>query len=461
MSWDLIIIGAGPAGMAAAVAASQQNLRVVVVERKAQPGGQIFCNIGNMHEAGLKAIGPDYARGKELVTRFTGAPIELIAEAQVWHLTSGRVYISCKGRSSVLLGKKILIATGGMERPTPVPGWTLPHVMGAGAVDILLKSSGSLPEGPVIICGCGPLILQAAEHCNRLHIPVSGIVLTSRFGDALKASARTLHALARPVYTAKGGQMGLRMLARNKVYIGARHLRISQSGGGLALSFSSAFGKPQQLDGACVLLHGGVVTEPRITNLARCRHAWNTRQQYWHVETDVWGNTSVDDISAAGDCATVLGADASMARGELAALDIARQLKRLGLDERDRLAKNPLGVLRRCKAAQPFMDALFPHTMSCADTPDETVICRCEGLSAGELRKVIRDGCYSPDSVKAQSRSGMGTCQGRMCSSSVAELIAKEHEIPLEQLPPYHAQFPLTPLSLAELTDMTIPSAGL
>ncbi|MBP3731522.1 MAG: (2Fe-2S)-binding protein, partial [Mailhella sp.] len=198
-----------------------------------------------------------------------------------------------------------------------------------------------------------------------------------------------------------------------------------------------------------------------ITRLARCSHVWNTQQRYWHAASDQWGNTSVDGIRAAGDCAGVRGVAASVASGRMAGLDIAATLGALRMAERDALVRPLRRKLCRCAAMQAFTDRMFAPNPAQLQPADDAIVCRCEELTAAELRARIKDGCMSPDALKAQSRSGMGTCQGRMCSAAVAEMIAQAWGLPLENLEPYHAQPPLMPLSIGELAGMDMPSFGL
>ena len=307
--WDIVIIGAGPAGMSAALQATRHGLSVLVLDRQAEPGGQIFRSAGSASADKRKQIGADYARGEALVREFRQSPATFLGGANVWHLAPGRAYVSHQGTSHVMQARQILIATGAMERPVPLPGWTLPGVLGAGAADVLLKSASMLPEGPVVLCGNGPLILQTVVHLKHFGIPIAGVALT--------------------------------------------------------------------------------------------------------------------------------------------------------LETRDRLAKATLFRLYRCDAMQPFMETFFAPSPSALLPADDAVVCRCEELTAGELRRTIEAGCYSPDGLKSQARPGMGTCQGRMCSAAVAEMIAHAHGLPIETLPPYHAQPPLFPLPLEELASMSIPPEGL
>ena len=457
--WDLVIIGAGPAGMSAAIEATKRELSVLVLDRQAEAGGQIFRNAGSASLEKRKALGKDYARGYELVQNFIKSSASFLGRATVWHLASGKVYFSHQGQSHCVFAKDILIATGGMERPVPVEGWTEAGVMGVGAADILLKSASLLPKGAVVLCGNGPLILQAVVHLKHFHIPIAGVVLTGELSNPLRAMPRVFGAFARPKYMAHGMLMGLGMIAGAPCYLASKDVRIAKHGEEFSVSFTS-MGKARKLNCGTVLLHEGVISESRITRLARLRHTWNADQRYWHVASDVWGNTNIQGIRCAGDVAGVLGADAAMTLGKLAALDVCREQGLLLLQKRDRLAKKMLWDLRRFKAMQPFMDRVFAPNQEILLPKDEAIVCRCEELSAKELRLAVMEGSYSPDGLKAQARPGMGTCQGRMCSAAVAEMIAHTHNIPLEQLNSYHAQLPLSPLLLGELAEMEMQSEG-
>lgn len=458
MEWDLVIIGAGPAGMSAAVQAAGLKLKTLVIDRQQNPGGQIFHSVGQADANKLHELGRDYSRGRELVRQFSSSCVEFLPSSSVWHLSPGRVYVSSDGVSRELETRHILIATGGMERPVPIPGWTLPGVLGAGAADVLLKSASLVDEGPVILCGNGPLILQTAVHLRHFGIPVAGVVMTNSLPQTASAVTRLPGALQRPGYLCHGIGMAAQTLLKTRVYPSARKPGISKTGELFTLEFETLFGKRKTLEGSSVLLHNGVISETRITRLARLEHVWDAEQRYWHVRTDDWGTSSLEGIAVAGDCAGVLGADASMASGTLAALETARKLGRITETERDALGETARGSLRRCRAMQPFLDKVFFPVAETLCPEDDAVVCRCEGLTAAVLKDYLRAGLYSEDALKAQSRCGMGHCQGRMCSSAAAELIAQAHGIPLETITPFHAQMPLNPTSFGEIAAMKTTS---
>mgnify|MGYP000672897374 CR=1 FL=1 len=460
--YDMIVVGAGPAGLSAAIEAAKKGMHVVVYDENAKPGGQLFKQIHKFfgskeHKAKIRG----FHIGEELLAEAAELGVEVVLNAIVIGIFPEKeVTVKVEDHVIHVKGDTILIATGASENMVTFPGWTLPGVLGAGAADVLLKSASMLPEGPVVLCGNGPLILQTVVHLKHFGIPIAGVALTGSPASLFKAALRMPGALLRPQYLLHGMGMGLRTFFGAPCPPAANDISIRRDGETLTVDFTS-FGKRKSLQGTAVLLHEGVVPETRITRLARCRHAWNPRQRYWHAETDVWGKTNVCGIRVAGDSAGVRGADAAIASGEAVALDICRELGALTLETRDRLAKAALFRLYRCDAMQPFMETFFAPSPSALLPADDAVVCRCEELTAGELRRTIEAGCYSPDGLKSQARPGMGTCQGRMCSAAVAEMIAHAHGLPIETLPPYHAQPPLFPLPLEELASMSIPPEGL
>ena len=455
--YDLCVIGAGPAGMSAAIRATRLGLSTLVAERQPGPGGQIFRSAESASPELLRLLGHDCARGRKLIRTFRACGAEFWPEATVWGLEPGAVYVSRGGRSRAVRAGHVLIATGAMERPVPVPGWTLPGVLGAGAADVLLKSSNLRPEGPVVLVGNGPLLVQSVHHLKALGVPVSALVTTGSNAAALRALPLAPAALLRPAYFAAKGALAARVLLGGAPrYSGARDIRITGRDGDFTVTFRTG-GRVRSVQGATVLLHEGVVPETRATQLAGCRHDWHAKQRHWYAAADVWGRTSVTGVSAAGDCAGVLGADAAMARGRLAALNVCREAGRLSTARRDALGRADRLSLVRIRAAQRLLDTVFAVAPEVLLPADEAVVCRCEELTAGELRTLLAAGCASPDGLKAQSRAGMGPCQGRMCGQAVAEMIAQASGIPLEDLAPYRARMPLFPLSFDELAEMALP----
>ena len=161
MTVELGIIGAGPAGMAAAVLAAELGLETVLIDEQPAPGGQIYRAIEGAEPN--TPLGPDYLVGRPLVTALRASNVDYRSGTTLWHLDpEGTLFLETGGRIETVTARRILLATGALERPVPIPGWTLPGVMTAGAAQILLKSSGLVPEGRVVLAGQGPLLYLVA-----------------------------------------------------------------------------------------------------------------------------------------------------------------------------------------------------------------------------------------------------------------------------------------------------------
>ena len=159
MTHDMIVVGAGPAGMAAAATASELGLKVALIDEQPRPGGQIYRNIGVVDSSIKTILGRDYVAGSALLTRLSQTDVDVRVGALVWDVDQNRnVTLNVAGRSERLQAPHLLIATGAQERPSPVPGWTLPGVLNAGAAQIALKSGPSIPDGRIVLVGAGPLL---------------------------------------------------------------------------------------------------------------------------------------------------------------------------------------------------------------------------------------------------------------------------------------------------------------
>ena len=178
---DLAIVGAGPAGLAAAVEARAAGLSVVLLDEQPRPGGQIYREVEEVlatAPARAAALGPAYAHGAGLAAAFRASGAAYLPGAMVWQIEPGRLCYLAEGRVRVLSAGRILIATGALERPVPLPGWTLPGVMTAGAAQILLKTSGLVPEGGTVLMGNGPLLYLIAQQIGAAGGQVSALVET-------------------------------------------------------------------------------------------------------------------------------------------------------------------------------------------------------------------------------------------------------------------------------------------
>lgn len=335
----------------------------------------------------------------------------------------------------------------------PFPGWQLPGVMGAGAAQVLLKSAALVPSTPPLLAGCGPLLWLLAWQYLRAGVGIGAIVDTAPRGNRWPALAQLPRALAAGDYLVKGlGLIGAVKRAGVPCYRHASGLVASGENRLQALEFDCA-GSRHRLEAGLLLLHHGVIPVVNIADAAGCRIDWNETQQSWRVEVDAWGQTSVPAIFAAGDGVAIGGVHAAKLSGSLAGLQVAFQLGSIDQSRRDRLARPLFRARARHLAVRPFLDAYYRLSESSLLPPDETLACRCEEVSAGEIRAVAARGCSGPNQAKAFTRCGMGPCQGRLCGATVEQLFAHERGVGVETIGRYRARPPLQPITLGQLAS--------
>jgi hypothetical protein len=192
-----------------------------------------------------------------------------------------------------------------------------------------------------------------------------------------------------------------------------------------------------------------------MSRAAGIGHEWNDAQQAFQPITDEWGGTEQAGIHVVGDGAGIGGADAAAAAGKLVALNILFQLGYLREDTRDQRAKNIRTTLSRNRAIRPFLDAAYAPPADVLSPPDETIVCRCEEISAGAIRKSIGEGINGHRNVKTSLRAGMGPCQGRMCDVTVRGILCADRTDKRAPLAPPRARSPIKPVTLAELAALS------
>ena len=456
--YDFVVVGAGPAGMAAAVTAARLGGNCLVIDEQPGPGGQIFRNIEDCPLREPALLGPDYAEGEALAADFRQARPEYLSGTTLWHLDGdGAIGLSREGRAWSIKARYVLLATGAMERPSPIPGWTLPGVMAAGAGQILLKTSAMVPKGPLVLAGSGPLLFLLAWQYLNAGAEIAGFVDTTPRANFLKAAPLLPKALGASGYLVKGlGYM--RALARAGVprFSGATDLRVEGESKVTGLSFSSG-GRRRSIACDTLFLHQGVVPNVQITRALGCEHTWDDRQACWRPALDPWGRTDSHRIYVAGDGGGIGGAAVARIQGTLAALEIGRLLGLCEERQRDAEAGRLRAEMARHLRIRPFLDALYRPADAIRCPGDETVVCRCEEVTAGEIRGMVRMGCLGPNQTKSFGRPGMGPCQGRMCGLTVSEVIAAERRLPVSEIGYYRIRPPIKPITLAELAAFEPP----
>jgi hypothetical protein len=450
-SYDLAVIGGGPAGLAAASLAARAGLSTVLFDENPGVGGQIYRGITSTPVTDRTILGEDYWAGEALATEAKTSGARIVGGATVWNLDPQRIVgVSIDGKARMIEAKRVIIATGSQERPFPVPGWTLPGVMTAGGAQTALKAQGLLPSGRTVIAGTGPLLWLLAAQILRAGGKIEAIIDTTPRGNWLRALLHLPDFLLSP-YAVKGLKLLREVRAKALV---VRADRIAAVGTDRLSEVVFGLGDGERRIAAdLLLLHQGVVPNVNLAIAAGATHEWNEHQLCFQPVLDLDFGSSVPGIAVAGDGAGIAGGTAAAERGRIAAIAAVRALKP------EATVPDPQTVrqrLQREEMGRAFLDWLNRPADRFRQPEGDTVVCRCEEVTAKQVRDMAAMGCEGPNQMKAFLRCGMGPCQGRLCGLTVTELIAKQRDTTPAEVGYYRLRPPVKPITLAELASLPI-----
>ncbi|MEO1536730.1 MAG: NAD(P)/FAD-dependent oxidoreductase [Pseudomonadota bacterium] len=441
---DLLIAGAGPAGMSAALEAAKHRIRPVVVDNRPEPGGNIYAylesNLKNRPER-MSIFGSDYAKGARLLSAFTGAVaagrVEYLAKTRLWRMDGdGRFAVDGPRGPQSGQAARVIMATGAQERPMPLPGWTLPGVMGVGAAQILMKSGGELPAGGIAIVGAGPLPLLLAEQLSRTGRSVEAMIEPAGGSRLIAASSRLHGAMAAPGTVAKGALLlAQRRLRRVPVWRNATDIVITGIDRATGVALRS--GRKRSVSAANVIIHDGIVPNLNPLTAAGLELEYSDQQKTWHARPN-------DLFQIAGDCAEILGVEAAIVSGRLA----ARRASGAEPSDQDSQA------MRKRRAFRRFIDMAYPPLRTASAGGPETILCRCEAVTVKSVQIAVRRHGSDPNAIKRALRIGMGPCQGRMCMHSLTDFIASQTAVPAEAIAPLRGRDPILPVSFQTVAEL-------
>lgn len=455
---DVAVIGAGPAGLAAATVTASLGLATIVFDESPSPGGAIYRAITTTPVRRPEALGPDYWRGTALVRAFQAAGAEYLPATSVWAVarrddgafdlgvTGGRPSARVAG---TFAARALVLATGTLERPFPVPGWTLPGVVTAGGVQTLLKTSALVPDGHVVFAGSGPLLWQVAWQCLNAggHIDlVLETIPRGRLAEAMRHAPGFMFS----AYLARGLDLVRSVRRRTRVVEHVEALEASGEARVQRVRYAVG-GNWRDAEADVLALSHGVVPNVHLAVAMGCELAWNPVQAAFVPVVDGWGGTTVGNVFVAGDGAGVAGVEAALARGRLAALAAANALGRIDAARRDAEAEASRRALQLALRGRAFLDVLYRPADVFRHPVGDTLVCRCEEVTAREVRDAIAAGATDVDALKAYTRCGMGPCQGRFCALTASELVAHVRGLSPERVGHPRVRYPVRPVSLAEV----------
>jgi NADPH-dependent 2,4-dienoyl-CoA reductase/sulfur reductase-like enzyme len=426
MRTDLAVIGAGPAGIAAALAARARGVRVTLVDAAPEPGGQFH----RQPAAGLGARHPEalhhrWRTWERLRDGLADGSVRTLTDHHVWcveRTPDGFTVHALLGpeqeEPAELHARSVLLATGGYETVLPFPGWTLPGVVTAGGAQAMLKGALVVPGRRAVVAGSGPLLLPVATGLAAAGVEVAALVESTAPGRL----GRRARDLAGKV--PEGAGHAVRLL-RHRVPVLVRHTVLRAHGDDRLTGVTVAVlgtdgrvrpGTERDLDCDTLAVGHGMLPHTDLAESLGCR------LDGLAVAVDDEQRTDVPGVWAAGETTGIGGAALALAEGHIAGCSAAARLRGTVPDP----APAALKARRQLRRAAAALDsACAPPAHWTEQLTDDTVLCRCEEVTAGAVRDALDLGAGDERTVKLLTRAGMGWCQGRMCSTAVAALAGR------------------------------------
>jgi NADPH-dependent 2,4-dienoyl-CoA reductase/sulfur reductase-like enzyme len=459
---ELAIVGAGPTGLAAAVTAARTGVHVTLIDEYPQPGGQYLKGI---HPSAGERMPLAKRQGLRLLEELNHLDVDLRSQTLVWGIEDLRLAIFGSQGLQWLQPQAVIVATGARELVLPFPGWTLPGVMTLGAAQILAKAHAVLPGKRILLAGSGPLLLALADELIRRGAHLVAVLEATHPGqwmpyaplirgnwDRLKEAGSYLSSLLRARIPYRFGQIAIKALGERQLEA-VVVARLDHQGRPIP-------GSQETLEADALCIGFGFIPNIEVTQLAGCDHEFDAWRGGWVPRVSETLETSLPGLYAAGEAAGIGGASAALLEGRIAGLAAAQRLGYLSKSDLESELASLAPTLRQSQRFARMLNTLFkPGFELDAITTDETIVCRCEEVTVGEVRAAIRQSrAEEPpqlgidlDSLKTWTRVGHGPCQGRTCGPLLARLIARETGQILEAVGNFRVRPPLKPVPLGIL----------
>ncbi len=431
---DLVVLGAGPAGVAAANVASKEGAEVVIIDENSSAGGQIYRAPPNEFQPQNSFKSDEFREGEKQRNILENSNLTALFKHRVWSVSSDLV-VSTVGPNGLSSwhARSLIIANGALERIIPFPGWTIPGVIGLAASTILLKSQYVLPGQSTVVAGCGPLLIAVANGIIKSGGKVSAIIDLNSKSDWIKAFPRLF---SRPDQLFKGMSWFANIMkAGIKLYGGHAVTNTKQVDNVLRISIAPINSAGSILDsknqkiveGDCLAIGHGLFPSTEITRLLKAKHIYDPLKGGWVPLIDDDFRSSIPGVYIAGDATGISGAFSAVQKGRIAGMAAVRDLNVMSSQKYKAKIKSELIILKKNENFGKAAVRLMKFRPELIQTiTSETIVCRCEDVFRSEIDEAIESGARDLNQLKAWTRCGMGPCQGRTCSEAIEAILASK-----------------------------------
>ena len=461
ISADVLIIGAGPAGLAAASSLADAGAKVVLVDERSSLGGQYFKQPIEARIENVNALDEQYRSGLSLINDVKNRNITILTGVKIWGaFSTDQILGHSQTQRYHFSARHVILSTGAYERPLPMPGWTLPGVMTSGAAQTLMRRYQVAPGSRVFISGNGPLNLQVAAELLRAGVRVVAVVEAARVTSPLNAFRGLWLAATSPKLALRGlGYILALKRAKVPFITGATAVRFDGKDRveRVVVQEITKDGRAdahttQQFDIDSACLGFGFLSSNEIARALGCRHEIDPRNGQLVATRAANGRSSLSNVWILGDSAQILGAPVAQNSGAMAAAHI---LAELGLVAS---IKTKAARHRRLLTFQKYLWRIYatpPLLTQFAD--DDTIICRCLSIAKGSISDALTQDIQSAGSIKRATRAGMGKCQGRYCSPVIQTMAAQSTGDQIDEFSGFVSQAPFKPTAIGVMAAPNNP----
>tara|TARA_Y100001936_G_scaffold58361_1_gene57552 strand:+ start:229 stop:1650 length:1422 start_codon:yes stop_codon:yes gene_type:complete len=447
--YDVIIIGAGPSGVKAALKCSEKGLKVLIIDSNANNGGQIYrAPPKSFIKKGKKSLEENLIQ-LSFSQKIKENNIDTAYNHTVWQVSPGYKIDAFNDDGTIQWNtKKLIIATGTYEKIIPFDGWTTPGVIGLAASTILLKSHQTIPAKKMVLAGNGPLLILVAYYVLKFGGKVDAIIDTSSKFDWITSMFSL-------IFNPKNFIQGISWItkiifSRVPIFSNSLVTKVNKINDGLLVKIKNIkSNKFTELKTEVLAVGHGLTPSTDISRLLKVKHSYNELKGGWIPKLDKFFRSTMNGLYIVGDGSGISGAIAAEEKGELAAYAILKDSKIITDKEFKIYTDKIIKKLNNYEIFAKGIAKLNSTPKSLIDNiNDNTVICRCEDITKKDVIGAVENGAKNLNQIKSWTRFGMGPCQGRTCQYAIAKVASQHLKCTVEDVGYLTGRTPLRPFPL-------------